>query len=264
VGGRATGDPFTLFDSSSRKSVALLDQAALENEYARIAGSSADLKSEIVALREELESIAKKDRAKRKALQAKITKKEKSLKQETEKKERLEAHYENEGERRRLFNEYEKIKTLAKDFSGLTYDLEDATSRQQMKERMLRHLRPAALQVVESVADSYRQKFDRPLPVSSLVRPEEYQYELSKVNPNATRNAIPPHSTGLAFDIFNRYMTAEEQQYVMTELARLKDEARIEVLRENRDHFHVFAFVDGTRPGEKLIRESLGKTVVGE
>jgi hypothetical protein len=31
-------------------------------------------------------------------------------------------------------------------------------------------------------------------------------------------------------------------------------------LRENRDHFHVFAFVDGARPSESLISESLGKT----
>ncbi|HYG09297.1 MAG TPA: DUF5715 family protein, partial [Pyrinomonadaceae bacterium] len=126
-----------------------------------------------------------------------------------------------------------------------------------MKERMLRHMRPEAFRLMEQVADSYRRKFERPLPVSSLIRPDEYQYKLSKVNPNATRIAIPPHSTGLAFDIFNKYMTAEEQQFVMTELARLKDESLIEVLRENRDHFHVFAFIDGTRPGEKLIRQSL-------
>lgn len=264
VGGRATGAPFTLFDSSSSKSIALLDQAALERESERIAVSSTELKSEIAALKEELDSISKRERAKRKTLQTKIAGKEKSLKEESGKKELLEAHYGNSGEQRLLFDEYEKIKTLAKDFSGLTYDLEDAASRQHMKERMLRHLRPEALRVMEEVANSYRQKFDRPLPVSSLVRPEEYQYELSKVNPNATRSVIPPHSTGLAFDIYNKYMTAEEQQYVMTELARLKDESLIEVLRENRDHYHVFAFIDGTRPDEKLIRQSLDKAAGSE
>ncbi len=264
VGGHATGGPFTVFDRASSKSVALLDEVALEREYERIAVSGAELKSEIAALREELDALPKKERAKRKALQTKIARKEKSLKEESGKKELLEAHYGNSEEQRRLFGEFEKIKALAEDFSGLTYDLADATSRQQMKERMLRHLRPEALRVMEEVAASYRQKFDRPLPVSSLVRPEEYQYELSKVNPNATRRAIPPHSTGLAFDIYNKYMTAEEQQYVMTKLARLKDESLIEVLRENRDHFHVFAFIDGTRPGEKLIRQSLDKTAASE
>ncbi len=264
VGGRATGEPFTVFDKASSKSVALLDEVALEREYERIEATSTELKTEIAALKKELDSIAKKERAKRKSLQAKINGKEKSLKAETGKKELLDAHYGNASKQRRLFDEYGKIESLAKDFSGLSYDLEDADSRQQMKARMLRHLRPEARRIMEQVADAYRQKFDRPLPLSSLVRPDEYQYELSKVNPNATRIAVPPHSTGLAFDIFNKYMNAEEQQFVMTELARLEDEGLIEVLRENRDHFHVFAFIDGTRPGEKLIRESLGKTDAGE
>jgi hypothetical protein len=264
VGGRATGEPFTVFDKSSHKSFALLNQAGLEREHARIALSVAELKSEIAAQREELRATPKKERAQLKSLQAKIAGREKALKKVNAAGELLDAHYGNAGERLRLFDDYRKIETLASDFSGLTYDLEDASSRRQMKERMLRHLRPEAIRIMEEVAVSYRQKFDRPLPVSSLVRPDEYQYELSKVNPNATRTAVPPHSTGLAFDIFNRYMTAAEQQFVMTELARLKDEARIEALRENRDHFHVFAFIDGTRPDEKLIRQSLGEAVESE
>ena len=264
VGGRATGAPFTVFDKSSSKSIALLDQVSLEREYERIAEAGAALTGEIESLKADLSSLPKKERAQRKTLQANIAGKEKALKQETGRKELLDAHYGNPREQRRLFAEYEKIETLAKGFGGLTYDLADADSRQRLKERMLRHLRPEALHVMEGVAVSYRQKFDRPLPVSSLVRPDEYQYELSKVNPNATRIAVPPHSTGLAFDIFNKYMTAEEQQFVMTELARLEDEGRIEVLRENRDHFHVFAFRDGTRPAEKLVRQSLGKGAESE
>jgi len=91
-----------------------------------------------------------------------------------------------------------------------------------------------------------------------LVRPDEYQHKLSKVNPNATRIETPPHSTGLAFDIMYRYMTAEEQSFLMAELARLEDDGRIEVLRENRDHYHVFAFIDGARPNEGLIAAVMG------
>jgi hypothetical protein len=53
-------------------------------------------------------------------------------------------------------------------------------------------------------------------------------------------------------------MSAAEQAHVMDHLARLKDKGRIEVLRENRDHYHVFAFVDGARPNETLISASLG------
>jgi hypothetical protein len=53
-------------------------------------------------------------------------------------------------------------------------------------------------------------------------------------------------------------MTAAEQGHVMSHLAELKDAGRIEVLREYRDHYHVFAFVDGSRPAEKFIGASLG------
>jgi hypothetical protein len=130
-----------------------------------------------------------------------------------------------------------------------------------MKVRMLSHLRPEALAVLKEFADSYHARFGRPLPVTSLVRPDEYQRRLSATNANATRIDTPPHSTGLAFDILYRHMTAEEQAHVMSDIARLRDAGRVEALRENRDHFHVFAFIDGKRPGEELISGSLGKAV---
>jgi hypothetical protein len=259
VGGRANGEPFTVYQSSSRKSIPLLSQAEIAAEYERIAETSKGLRDEVGALRAELASVSKKERAKRAELQTKIGAKERALKEVLARKESLDSNYGNSAGQQRLFEMNEKLEALARNFSGREYDLSNAASRKQMKVRMLSHLRPEALRVLEEVATSYRQKFDRPLPISSLVRPHEYQFELSKVNPNAIRMQTPPHSTGLAFDIFNKYMTAEEQQYVMDELARLEDAGRIEVLRENRDHFHVFAFIDGTRPDETLIRQSLGK-----
>ena len=67
----------------------------------------------------------------------------------------------------------------------------------------------------------------------------------------------PPHSTGLAFDIDYRYMSIAEQNFVMNELARMKDEGRIEVLRERGANYHVFAFIDGQRPSDDLITASL-------
>jgi hypothetical protein len=69
----------------------------------------------------------------------------------------------------------------------------------------------------------------------------------------------PPHSTGLAFDIDYRYMSAAEQTFVMAELARVKNEGRIEVIRERNANYHVFAFINGTRPGDDLITASLEK-----
>ena len=69
----------------------------------------------------------------------------------------------------------------------------------------------------------------------------------------------PPHSTGLAFDIDYRYMSAAEQNFVMGELARLKREGRIEVIRERNANYHVFAFINGRRPPDELVAASLEK-----
>jgi hypothetical protein len=82
---------------------------------------------------------------------------------------------------------------------------------------------------------------------------------LNKVNRNAVLIETPPHSTGLAFDIDYRYMSGGEQSFVMAELARLKREGRIEVIRERNANYHVFAFVNGTRPNDELITSSLEK-----
>ena len=150
----------------------------------------------------------------------------------------------------RLFRDYESLQTLAKDFRGRAFDLENPAHRQELKKTLLSSLRPQAFKLMEEIAAAYHRQFDRPLPVSSLVRPEQYQDSLRRVNRSATVIETPPHSTGLAFDIDYRYMSATEQNFVMTELARMKQAGRIEVLRERRANIHVFVFIDGTRPSE--------------
>ncbi len=262
VGGSTDTEPFTHYDRSSGKRIALYSESELAREYARLADARTKLEEEIGGLREQLASTGKRQASARRKLQAQISAKEKLIKAEREKAESLDSYYGDAETRRQLLADHEILEGLATDFSGRTYDITDPRSRQEMKVRMLSYLRPEALKVLEEIASSYQQKFDRPLPVTSLVRPDEYQHMLSKVNPNATRIETPPHSTGLAFDIYYRFMTAEEQSHVMAHLALLKDEGRIEVLRENRDHYHVFAFVDAARPAETLISESLGKSNV--
>ncbi|HEX8151343.1 MAG TPA: DUF5715 family protein [Pyrinomonadaceae bacterium] len=258
VGALADPEPFTHYDKSARESVAILDEAELGGERARLADSSARARAEIDALRQEDASLAKGERSRRAALRSQVAKKEKALKAEEERAGLLESFYGDAERRGDLFAERQSLTTLASDFHGHRYDLADGRSRREMKVRMLAHLRPEALAVLKELAESYLGRFGRPLPVTSLVRPDEYQQRLSKSNSNATRIETPPHSTGLAFDILYRYMTAEEQEYVMADIARLRDEGRVEALRENRDHFHVFAFVDGRRPDEELIAASLG------
>ena len=158
-------------------------------------------------------------------------------------------------------HDYTALQTLAKNFGGRPYNLDDPADRQAFKANMLSSLRPAALKILEDVAAAYQRQFDRPLPVSSLVRPEQYQHVVRRYNRNAVLIEAPPHSTGLAFDIDYRFMSAAEQNFVMAELARLKNEGRIEAIRERNANYHVFAFIDGVRPGDDLIEASLEDTV---
>ena len=111
--------------------------------------------------------------------------------------------------------------------------------------------------LLEEVAAAYSRQFNRPLPISSMVRPEQYQHTLRRFNRYAVLIDTPPHSTGLAFDIDYRYMGVAEQNFVMNYLAQLKRDGRIEVLRERGANFHVFAFTDGVRPPDELIKASL-------
>ena len=150
---------------------------------------------------------------------------------------------------------------LAQNFGGRSYNLDNPADRTALKANMLSSLRPAALKVLEEVAAAYHNQFGRPLPVSSLVRPEQYQRALRRVNRNAVLIEAPPHSTGLAFDIDYRYMSAAEQNFVMAELARLKNSGRIEAIRERNANYHVFAFLNGTRPSDDQITASLDEAV---
>ncbi len=155
--------------------------------------------------------------------------------------------------------DYDSLQRLAKSFNGRSYDLNNPSDRLALKMNMLSSLRPQALKIMEEVAATYHNQFARPLPVSSLVRPEEYQHSLRRVNRNAVTIDAPPHSTGLAFDIDYRYMSVAEQNFVMRELARVKNEGRIEVIRERNANYHVFAFLNGSRPSDDLITASLEK-----
>ena len=154
---------------------------------------------------------------------------------------------------------YQSLQNLAKNFNGRSYDLNNPSDRYALKVNMLSAIRPQALKIIEQVAMAYHNQFARPLPVSSLVRPEQYQHSLRRVNRNAVTIDAPPHSTGLAFDIDYRYMSVAEQNFVMRELAQLKSEGKIEVIRERSANYHVFAFINGTRPSDDLVTASLEK-----
>ena len=257
IGQRADDAVFTRFEDNH--SVELYDEAQLNAAYKQIAEQRSSRESEIKSLNSQAGRLTKRDRAKRSELQKQITAKQAELKSLDDEKSSLDEAYGNAATRRNLFKDYQSLQALAKSFGGRSFDLNNPSDRQVLKISMLSSLRPQALKILEEVASAYHSQFDRPLPVSSLVRPEQYQHALRRVNRNAVLIDTPPHSTGLAFDIDYRYMGGAEQTFLMNELARLKRDGRIEVIRERNANYHVFAFIDGKRPPDDLIAASLEK-----
>lgn len=255
VGAKADDDAFTRYEDDH--SIGIYNEAQLRDEYARLAASLAQTQSDIAGLQSQLRALKKGERKKQTELQKQITARQQDLKSTEDQKSLLDQSYGQPQTRQKLFDDYESLQKLAQNFRGRSYNLDNPSDRQALKINLLSSLRPVALKILEEIASSYHQKFDRPLPVSSLVRPEEYQHYLHKVNRNAVIIDTPPHSTGLAFDIDYRYMSGEEQNFLMNELARLKDEGRIEVIRERNANYHVFAFIDGRRPSDDLIAASI-------
>jgi Family of unknown function (DUF5715) len=236
VGAKSDDGEFTKYLDD--QSIPLYDEAQLRDVYAQMEVPARNAKPKA--------GVAKKD----------LSQPSKSI-SPNDQKTVIKSHYDQPQERQTLFADYELIRSLGQNFRGRAYDLQNPNDRQALKMTMLSSLRPAALKVLQEVAGDYRRQFDRPLPISSLVRPEQYQHTLRRYNRAATMIETPPHSTGLAFDIDYRYMSVAEQNFVMADLARLKDAGRIEVLRERNANFHVFAFIDGVRPNDDLIAASL-------
>lgn len=262
VGAKADDRAFTRYEDDH--AIELYNDAQLAEAYKDINDKQSNLQAEIASLRVQLGKLKKRERIKQKELPKQITALQQELKSTNAEKARLDQSYGRPDSRRKLFRDYDSLQALARNFDGHSYNLEDPYDRQAMKINMLRSLRPEALKILEEVATAYHRQFDRPLPVSSLVRPEQYQHALNKVNRNAVLIDTPPHTTGLAFDIDYRYMSATEQTFLMVELARLKNEGRIEAIRESNANYHVFAFIKGTRPSDDLIAASLDKATVGD
>src|SRR2546426_8323960 len=263
VGARVDGSVCTRY--VAKQNIELNDEAGLRDAYARLETAHANLQKEISGLQKQLGGLKKSDLTKQDELQKEINARQQELKSNDEDKAQLDKYYgQSYGQsyssaesRPKLWRDYESLQALAKNFRGRSFNLDDSSDRQALKIYLLSSLRPEGLKILEEVAKRYHDKFDRPLPVSSLIRPEQYQRALRRVNRYAVLIDTPPHSTGLAFDIDYRYLSGAEQNFLMTDLARLKDEGRVEVIRERGANYHVFAFIDGQRPSDELITASL-------
>ncbi|MDT7540448.1 MAG: hypothetical protein QOE33_352 [Acidobacteriota bacterium] len=258
VGLTASEEPLTHYDKTTGKSVTLYaTDEDFEQDDAQLKDSLAGRKEETDALVKELAQTPKKDREHRKALAEEIAEKQRDTETIKARLNLLDSFYRNADRRKLLADEYAELSNFARDFGGKAYDLQDPASRREFKARLLAYARPAALAMLKEIAHAYREKFGRHLPVTSLVRTDEYQRQLNSVNPNATLIETAPHTTGLAFDIYYHFMSRAEQEFVMNDVARLEDAGRVEALRELRDHYHVFAFADGRPPDEKLVEQQI-------
>lgn len=257
AGENATQEPMTHFDSASGEDIPLFESRdEYENEYNGRVESIGEQKQTVIDLQLQLRRSTK-DRALRKTLATQLADARFSLEKTVKKADTLAYFYKDPKRLRALMAERASIYEFANQFGDKSYDLSDPTERRQFKIRLLSFLRPQARNVLMEIARAYNAQFSRPLPITSLVRSEQYQRKLGETNPNAARTAAPPHTTGLAFDIYYRYMTAAEQAWLMNEVARLKSSGRVEALRETRDHIHAFAFADSRPPDERLIQNFL-------
>ncbi len=151
-------------------------------------------------------------------------------------------------------NDFNTLLDLANNFSGVKYDIANPDHRRQMKIRLLRMFHPRAKPILIRLAQAYYAKFQRPLRVTSLSRSMQYQISLNKNNPNSFKvrgpGSLPPHTSGCAFDLARKHMTAVEQNFMMEELARMEREGILDALREGNLNacFHVFIYDDGVPP----------------
>ena len=260
VGQKADDSEFTRYYDDH--TFAIYNEAQVGDAYRRIDGKRSDLQSKIMALNKQATALKRGERQKQVELQKQIATLQQELNSNDEDKALFDQFYGQTDKRQKMFRDYQSLEQLAKNFAGRSYDINNPADRRALKVNMLSSLRPEALKVMEEIASVYHGQFHRPLPVSSLTRPEQYQRALSRINRNAVLIDSPPHSTGLAFDIDYRYMSGTEQTFLMAELARLKSAGRIEVIRESRANYHVFTFINGTRPSDELITASLEKATL--
>lgn len=150
--------------------------------------------------------------------------------------------------------EYQTLSTLAGNFAGKQYDLNNPNDRKQMRIRLLRMFQKKAKPILIDLSRAYFQKFGRPLRVTSLTRSMDYQVLLNQGNANSfnVRNseALPPHTSGCAFDLARKHMPVEEQNFVMQELAQMERDGKLDALIEYGVNacFHIFIYDDGNPP----------------
>lgn len=261
VGAHATGEAFGHYDRQSRVDVPLYpDYLAFERADQAFDEAVRELHDRRDRLRALRARLSPRAAARRRSLAAEASTLDRTADGLIRQQERAAVFYEDYQSRRMLAGKLRLLQEASRVLGPTPYNLHEASGRRAFRGRLLSFIRPEARSLILELAEGYQQIFGRPLPVTSLVRSQSYQDDLRRTNRNATALEPPPHASGLAFDVYTGLMTATEQAYLLDTVARLEGAGRVEALFErNRDHIHVFAFVDGARPAETLIAQSLAQ-----
>jgi uncharacterized protein DUF5715 len=259
VGANATGDPFGHYDRKTDTEIPLYPRYDLFQDAAAEWSAKIDEKKAAAATATaEAAKLPRAQARRRRALLAEARQARQEAAAIEKRKGRTAAWYDDPARRRLLVSEWQAIDDIARRLRSKPYDLDDPKDRRALRGRVLSYLRPSARDTLMALAAQYHARFGRPLAVTSLVRTQAYQRLLGESNANATRISVPPHTTGLAFDVYYRYMSGSEQDAFMGMVADLEHAGRVEALRENRDHIHMMALPEGRRPPETLIAEAMG------
>jgi hypothetical protein len=259
VAGLANGDPFTHHDPRTGTEITLYDNwADWQDADEEMGAQLATLRERVADERKQLARLRRTaaNRRKRASLQSRIKGTNAAIGILERRRKTIASFYQDYDRRRLVVSEYRLLTGMSRDFEGRTYDLAQPAQRLRLKARLLSFLRPEARDLMVQVAQDYASEFDRPLPVSSLVRTLGYQRRLTETNRSATHIDVPPHASGMAFDVYTGRMAADEQHWLMDRIASLERAGRVEALREPNDHVHVFVLPDGRRPPESLIAMS--------
>ena len=126
-----------------------------------------------------------------------------------------------------------------------------------------RYCRPWTARFLTDLARAHEAVFQRPLEVSSAVRPADYQRRLMETNGNAAPaegNIVSPHETGATIDIAKDGLSRDEIAWMRRRLAALQAEGKIDVEEEFQQAcFHITVY-KGYAPQRKTSRATQGKT----
>ena len=109
-----------------------------------------------------------------------------------------------------------------------------------------RYCRPWTARFLDDLARAHEEVFDRPLEVTSAVRPMTYQEHLERINHNAAPaegDIVSPHMMGATIDIAKHGLSRREIAWMRVNLLALEETGKIDVEEEfHQACFHITVY----------------------